>query len=121
MPISKLHIEIDQGSRYHPVFIWRKANGDPIDLTGREAIMRIRESRDKDSNIIWEGSSLDSPSSVDLFGVSGQFRPIILATETDDFDFSWAYYDINFYVPGEEDFSVLIVGGNVKLNESVNA
>lgn len=117
MPIDRLNIEIDQGSVFNPVLTWKKPNGDPVDLTNYEGKMQIRGSRENDSELIWEGDTTDG--GLNVFGSSGQFRPRIGSETTIDFNFSWAYYDIQLTPNGEVDSEKLIVGGNVKLNKTV--
>lgn len=119
MPIERLNIEIDQGGLWNPIFTWRTPDGDPIDLSNYEGVIQIRESRDMESDLIWEGSSEEG--GLNLFGSSGQFRPNISADATKDFSFAWAYYDIKLIPNGDTPFGRLVIGGNVKLNKTVIA
>lgn len=119
MPVERINIEIDQGGLFNPIFTWRKPDGDPIDISGYTATMQIRESRDKNSDLIWSGTSGDGD--INLFGLSGQFRPIITADETGEFSFAWAYYDLKLIPIGDSPYGKLVMGGNVKLNKTVIA
>lgn len=116
MAVIRQDIEIDKGGVFNPLFTWKYDNGNPIDLTNYSGRMVIREGRDRESPIIWDGNT-DNGKLV-ILGESGQFRPIISSEETDGFSFDWAYFDIKLLsnIAGGDRY---MVGGNVKLNKTV--
>lgn len=117
MPAAEIPITIEQGSVYNPVYNWKDDDGNPIDITGWTGKMQIRESKDKNSTLVFTCSTTNGNFTIN--GASGEFRPKILASETEDFDFGWAYYDIELTPPSGSANTKRVAQGPVELDKQV--
>lgn len=117
MPAYEQDIEIEQGSVYNPIFTWKDADGVPIDLTGWTGKMDIRVSKDRTSTLIFSCST--ASGNLALGGAAGTIRPKITATETGQFSFNWAYYDIELIPPSGVAGTKRIAKGKVVLDKQV--
>lgn len=117
MPAANIDIEIEQGSKFDPTFTWKDDNGNPVDITGWEGKMEIREKKNKNSPLIHRSQTSDG--SMTIVGDAGQIKPIINAVETDGFDFDWAWYDIELTPPSGSSGTKRLSQGKVRLDKSV--
>lgn len=114
---ERLDIELEQGARFNKAFQWLDENKDPKDITGYDALMQIRESKDKDSRLIAEVSTVGGGISIN--GSQGIVRPDIKSNVTEQFDFTWAWYDILIWFVDYNN-AVRLVEGKIKLNKQVS-
>lgn len=119
MSAKRIDITIWQGSKWYPIFTWTDDEGDPVDITGWSGKMDIRHSEDSESDQIFTCRTADG--NLDIQGELGIFRPKITATESSQFDFEWAYYDIILTPPSGAADNKIVVEGKIELNKKVTA
>lgn len=117
MPAAKIDIEIEQGSKWDPIYTWNDDNGNPVDLTGWSGKLELREEKDKSSSLIFRCQTADGTMTINESG--GQVQPLISATETDQFDFEWAWYDIELTPPSGDSNTKRLAQGKARLDKSV--
>jgi len=88
MPAANYDILIEQGATYSQEFVWKDSEGDPVDLTGYTARMKIRQL--KTDNVI---VSLTSGSGITL-GNDGSITLFISASSTELLPLCKGRYDL---------------------------
>lgn len=86
-----LHITIEQGATFSPVFTWKDENGTLINLIGYTARMQIRENLE-DTAFIHEATTENG--GITLGDAAGTITLNITATDTAAFTFDTAVYDL---------------------------
>lgn len=114
MAAAVLDITIEQGSRFQDYFLWKDSDGNPVDVSSYTAKMQIREDKDKDSTLIHTVSNSNITLNSD-----GTIHPSISATDTGNFTFDWAWYDLIVIPPSGDDDAVRLVQGRVELDKQV--
>jgi hypothetical protein len=94
MPAANYDILIEQGATYTQEFIWKDSDGDPVDLAGYTARMKIRQL--KTDNVI---VSLTSGSGITL-GNDGSITVYISAAATELLPLCKARYDLELVSNG---------------------
>ena len=130
MSAGKFSFTIEQGATTDFEIIFKDSTGTPVDLTGREAAMQIRNAKNGttlfasltsslgntytkasgSSFLSLSGSSLTNPLS------SGSIGVYIGHAVTNDFTFSEAFYDLEITNDQER---IRLVEGKVKNTEQV--
>jgi len=99
---AKLNIHIEIGSTKDIEIFWKDSLGVPIDMTGYEGRMQIR---DQDTNLIDELTTLNSRILVDI--LTGKITLTFPADITTALYKNDCYeYDLEMYIPG--------IGGDVR-------
>lgn len=117
MAAAKLNLVIEEGATFKKSLIWRnteEAGGTPIDLTGKEGRMHIRESIDDATPQITLGSS-----EIVLGGVTGSIDITLGATSTVNLAFEEGVYDLEIFDPGDPDDVTRLLEGSVKVKPEV--
>ena len=114
MAAGKLDLTIEQGATFEKILLYKDADGQPIDLTGYNAELQVRSS--KDSTRILLELSTDN-SKIGISGETGQITLLILASETSQISWSEAVYDLKLI--SDSGFSTRLVEGKVKLSKAV--
>lgn len=94
MPAANYDILIEQGATYTQEFVWKDSDGDPINLSGYSARMKIRQLK-TDIAIV----SLTSGSGITL-GSGGSITVSIPANETELLPTCKARYDLEVELAG---------------------
>lgn len=124
MPAGRYSFTIEQGATTSFQLQYSDSDGNPVDLTGYQARMQIRETIPSTVIICSLSSSLDSDGTgLNLSGssgtlplASGSIGVYISAASSSNFDFDSAVYDIEL-VDGSE--VVRLVQGRIKLDKEV--
>lgn len=114
MSAVNLLLVIEQGATFNKRLTWKDSDGVPIDLTGYDARMKIREFTDSPSTLV---SLTVANGRIFLGGALGTIDLFIRATTTELF--SWegnAVYDLELIIGSEV---VRLVEGNVTLSPEV--
>lgn len=130
MAAGKYSFTIEQGSTVDFELAYKDSNGDPIDLTGYQARMQIKDAAGGSTTYITLSSSAEpSPcgTGLNMSGSNGLNSPtsgtigvLISAISTSIFTFDSAVYDLEI-ASGSGDCTVVtrLVEGNVKLLKEV--
>jgi len=113
MSAGKYSFTIEQGATTDFEIIFKDSTGTPVDLTGREAAMQIRNAKNGTTlfaSLSLSGSSLTNPLT------SGSIGIYIGHAVTNDFTFSEAFYDLEITNDQER---IRLVEGKVKNTEQV--
>ncbi len=82
---------IEQGATFQKIISWKDSNGDPIDLTGFTARMQFRSQISSDTVLM---TATTENGKIVLGNGLGTVTITLSATETADFDFACAVYDL---------------------------
>lgn len=82
---------IEQGTTFTRLVQWKDSSGDPVDLSGYTAAMKIRESYDSGTVLV---SLATGSSGITITAASGLLTIVISSTVTAALDFDRAVYDI---------------------------
>jgi hypothetical protein len=110
MPAANYDILIEQGATYSQEFIWKDSEGNPIDLTGYTARMKIRQL--KTDNVI---VSLTDSSGIAL-GSGGSITITISASATELLPLCKARYDLELVNNG---IVIRLIQGQVTISAEV--
>jgi len=112
---AKHDFVIKQGSNLTRLIQWVDKDGSPTDLTGLEARMKVKETKDGAQIASWasDGATTLVIQSIPL----GLILINVPATATDDLDFDRAVYDLELY--DDSDNVYCILEGNITLNKEV--
>ena len=94
---GKLHIVIEQGTTFNPVFTYKDSLGAVIDLTGYTARMQIRL---KKTSTAFIHEITTAGSGITLGGVLGTITLLITDVETAAFTFTTGVYDLEIISAG---------------------
>jgi hypothetical protein len=94
MTPARYDITIYQGTTYSRTFAFRQANGTtPIDLTGYEARMQIRESVDSET-VLLELTTEPANGRLTINGAAGTVAALVSATDTSAIAWTEGVYDL---------------------------
>lgn len=113
---TKFNIAIIKGSRYIKSFIYQDSTKTPINLTGLEARMHIRE---RDSSQTFE---LELTTTNNLLAISPLIGKITIqlgATDTAGLTITNGVYDLEIYDPGDSDVVDTILEGAVTISDGI--
>lgn len=113
---TKFNIAIIKGSRYFKSFIYTDSSKTPIDLTGLEARMQIRE-RESSQTFEIELTSLNGL--ITMIPLSGQINIELGATDTDALTITSGVYDLELYDPADVDVVDTILEGAVTISDGI--
>ena len=113
MSVANFDLDIVQGAAFEEVFRWTYENGEKVPLNGYTAYMEIREKKSTVSDLIIRVTDLTIDSE------EGTIRVFIPASETNNFNFIYAYYDIFIVPPAGSDVQEMFVQGEAFLNSRV--
>jgi hypothetical protein len=116
MRTSKHDIVINKGSRYHPIFTWLTEDGDPAFTEDWAFLMDIRRSKGSAALITRLSSSAGS---IVFNADAGSIRPDIKSSDTLNFEFEWAWYDLIAIPPSGTEDAIRISEGRVQLSDIV--
>lgn len=116
MAAGEYNITIEQGAVFRKVLTWTDSEDAPINLTGYTALMQIRK-EDTGGDVIIELSTLNDK--IVITPAEGKIELFIPATETAEFSFDSAYYDLELIPPSEEDETVRLLQGKVTLSTEI--
>lgn len=105
-----------QGATFTHRIVWETKDGLPIDITGFTARMQIREYYDS-TNVIYSMTS-DPIHGIMIDGVKGQIDLNIPATDTDEFTFDIAKYDLEL-VRTEDGLVIRLMQGSISLSYEI--
>jgi len=130
MAAGKYSFTIEQGSTVDFEIAYKDSSGNPIDLTGYQARMQIKDSAGGSTTYITLTSSAEPPpcgTGLNMSGSNGLNPPtsgtigvLIAAVSTSAFPFDSAVYDLEI-ASGSGDCTIVtrLVEGNVKLIKEV--
>lgn len=133
MAAGKYNFTIEQGATFQRTFKYKDSNGDPLDLSGHDVRMQIRNDKaDNTTSFLHEfgsGSSFSTEGSGGLFILSSsvagaavnktdQFTLHISASTTSDMSFESAVYDIEIENTGSNVVTRLLQG-KIKISKEV--
>ncbi len=107
-------IVILQGADFSLSLVWKDSSGNVIDITGYDARMDIRET--KESDTIIKTLSVTG-GEITITGASGQIDLALTAAVTDAFDFDDAVYDLE--IISASGTVTRLMEGEVSLNREV--
>jgi len=108
--------EIKQGSSFHRQLIYKTSAGVIINLTSYAAKMQIREWYDKP---VIETLTTDNGKIV-ITGAEGKIELKLTRAETAKLTKSRMIYDLDIYIPGSEDTSLItLLEGIITLDKEV--
>lgn len=124
MAAGKYSFSIEQGATTSFQVVYKDANSDPVDLTGYQARMQIRETIASSTVICRLSSSLDadgtglnlSGSAGNLPLSSGSIGVYISAASSSGFTFDTAVYDLELVTGGTV---TRLLQGTIKLDKEV--
>jgi hypothetical protein len=132
MAAGQYSFTLEQGSTLDFNIEYSGSDGAPVDLSGYEARMHIREQKDSSNVICTLSSSLDidgtglnmTPPSGSFQGEvfpksSGSIKIFISAASSSNFSFTKAYYDLEIYSGSNYPIVTRILEGRIKLNKEV--
>ncbi|MHA2066624.1 MAG: hypothetical protein ACXABY_19805 [Candidatus Thorarchaeota archaeon] len=114
MLAGKHDITIEQGSTFQLFFIWLDTSGNPIDLTGYSAVMKIKP--------YLGGSDIDSLASgaeITLGAANGTVQVDLTATVTAAYSFLRAKYDLEVLPAASAAAAIRLLEGDVTLSKEV--
>lgn len=112
MSAGRYDITIEQGATYAQTFTWTDDAGDPVNLTGYTARMKIKTAKGATANI----ASLTDAAGITLGGAAGTIAVTLTATVTAAYTFKRAVYDLEL-VNG--DTVTRLLEGDVILSKEV--
>jgi len=112
---AKHDFVIKQGSNFSRLIQWVDKDGDPTDLTGLEARMKVKETKDGAQIAEWktDGATTLVIQSIPL----GLILINVPAATTAALDFDRAVYDLELYDASANVYCIL--EGNITLNKEV--
>lgn len=113
---TKFNIDIIKGSRYLKGFIYADSSKNPIDLTGLDARMQIRE---RDSSTNYEMELTTANGRITTVPASGQINIVLTAPETESLTITNGVYDLELFDSGDPDVVDTILEGAVTISEGV--
>lgn len=124
MAAGKYSFTVEQGSTTSFQVVYKDVNGTPVNLSGYQARMQIRETKDSSTVICNLSSSLDADGTgLNLSGSagtlplsSGSIGIYISAASSSGFNFDTAYYDLELVTGGTV---TRLLQGSVKLDKEV--
>ncbi len=114
--IPQYNFTINQGEAFQKRLTWKDANGDPIDITGYSALIKIKKKKGDTTEIITLDSTGEDPR-ITITGNLGRFDLYISAEDTEALNFVDAVYDMDVTASGGE--PVKFMAGRVSLNKEV--
>lgn len=103
---------IEQGAGFDRTLYWKDEDGNPINLTGYTAEMKIKVLVGAAETVV----TLTDESGITLGGAEGTIDIALTSAQTNDMTFTWAYYDLELTKGGN---TVRLVGGKIKLSKAV--
>ena len=127
MAAGKYSFVIEQGSTFDIEIQYKDSNGDPIDLTGYQARMHIRQTTDSNTILLAlsssrnpDGTGLNMSGSAGINPpVSGTIGIYISACTSSTLTFNEAKYDLEIYSGSSCPYVIRILQGTVKLSKEV--
>lgn len=113
---TKFNIDIIKGSRYLKGFIYQDSTKTPIDLTGIDARMHIRE---RENSPAPEIELTTTNGRLTIIGASGQINIVLTAQETEGLTINNGVYDLELYDAGDPDIVDTILEGAVTVTEGI--
>lgn len=117
MPASSYDILIEQGSVFTLDLIYRDGTGVPIDLTGWEARMQIRQKYASPDPSLVSLSTTDG--SIVLGGVLGTIKAKVTSELTAALTIKRGVYDLELIPPSGEDDAFRLIEGGVTVTPEV--
>lgn len=112
MAAGKYDITLYKGGAWTRTFTWERPKGTPVNLTGAEANLQIRENVDDTTALV----SLSESSGITLGGAAGTIIVTLTSTQT-NLDIENGVYDMRVKESGG-DWDYLLEG-NVKVIKTV--
>lgn len=124
MAAGKYSFSIEQGATTSFQVVYKDANSNPVDLTGYQARMQIRETITSSTVVCRLSSSLDTDGTgLNLSGSAGNLPPAsgsigvyISAASSSGFTFDTAVYDLELVTGGTV---TRLLQGTIKLDKEV--
>jgi len=124
MAAGKYSFSIEQGATTSFQVVYKDANSNPVDLTGYQARMQVRETIASSTVICRLSSSLDADGTgLNLSGSAGNLPPAsgsigvyISAASSSAFTFDTAVYDLELVTGGTV---TRLLQGTIKLDKEV--
>lgn len=113
---TKFNIDIIKGSRYLKGFIYADSSKTPIDLTGLDARMQIRE---RDVSLTPEIELTTGNGRITFVPLEGQINIVLTAPETEALTITSGVYDLEIYDSADVDVVDTILEGAVTISEGV--
>ncbi|MCU4601851.1 hypothetical protein [Acinetobacter ursingii] len=114
MPAAKLNLKIEQGATFRQTFDWT-TNGVPVNLTGFETRMQLRQPIDSPTIIHELTTSNGGIHFTDP--LNGKFELFISNIDTAAFNFSTCVYDLEMVAPNTD--VTRLIEGTITLSKEV--
>ena len=116
MSAAIVDLTMQQGSVFKRNIYYKDSNGDPINLTGYTAAFQVRKAKDSASA---EVDISTSQGYIVINPTLGHIEIHIPASQTDDYDFDYGFYDLELYPEGDINQAFRILEGRVKMVRQV--
>ena len=113
---TKFNIDIIRGSRYLKSFVYQDSTRTPIDLTGLDARMQIRE---RESSPDPEIELTTTNGKLSIVGLDGKISIILTAIDTAGITINNGVYDLELYDSADLDVVDTILEGAVTINDGI--
>lgn len=115
MSAGQLDLLIEAGATFEVLLTWEDPDGDPIDVTGFDARMQVRNNT---GTLLLDLTS-DPAAGLTLGGAAGTIAIRVGADDTDELDAGVAYYDLELVSQSDATEVVRLVEGSVTINAQV--
>ncbi|NIT14189.1 MAG: hypothetical protein GTN99_08125 [Candidatus Dadabacteria bacterium] len=103
---QRLDLEIDQGATFQPILTWQDENEVAVDLSGYSARAQIRDINDE--SLLHDMTTANG--GIILGGPAGTIQFYISDTDTTNFTFTRAKYDLELIEPVNSYVTRLVFG-----------
>lgn len=119
MGAGKYNFAIEQGADFVRTFIWKDSSGNPIDLTGYKAEMKIKLSPAHTEHLVWLTSEtgIGLPGGIELGGANGSIVIKIDHLDTAKLNFNEAFYDLE--LTSADGNVIRLLEGRVTLSKEI--
>ena len=113
---TKFNLDIIRGSRYIKGFVYADAKKNPIDITGLDARMQIRE---KDTSPTAEIELSTANGRITTVHGDGHINIVLTAPETEAISIDTGVYDLELFDAGNPDIVDTILMGAVTVTDGI--
>jgi hypothetical protein len=118
MSAAKRNLTIEKGAKYTKTFVWRDSAKSPIDISGLQARMQIRETLTSDAFAV-ELTTINGRIVLEAGGETGRIDLILGATITDAITITSGVFDFELYNDSDPDDVNRLIEGVVSIVSGV--